>query len=189
MRSALQQWVSVGLAMVLAGCSSLLPNGKQESQTPWHSYADAQAMFAKIVPAKTSLAELKALGVDPDHTPNITVLAHADLLRRLMPTASADIRLLDPGLQECISAAQACFGYEIEQSHLDRQRYGNFWMDFLNFKRLVNVSGWQFDAVVVIKNDTVIYKSWSGKPNIHQLEEEQSPLGPLQGLGPSLFHR
>jgi len=174
--------------MALGGCSSLLPNTKQESQSPWRSYAEAQEMFAKIVPGKTTLNELKALSIDHERTPNITVLAHADLLRRLVPVGTHDIRLLDPGLQECIEATQSCFGYEIEQSHLDRQRVGGFWMDFLSFKRTVNISGWQFDAVIVIKNDIVIYKLWSGKPNIHQTEEIHSPLGPLQGRGISLFY-
>jgi hypothetical protein len=178
---------SVCILLILPGCAGLLPNTKQESRSPWHSYDDAQTMFAGILPGKTSLTELKALGVDPERTPNIAVLAHVDLLRRLIPVSTPDIRLLDTGLQECISAAQSCFAYEIEQKHVDRQRVGNFWMDFLNFKRVVNVSGWQFDAIVVIKNDTVIYKLWSGKPNIHQLEEEQSPLGPFQGGGISAF--
>ncbi len=185
--AVMQRCLFLCLPLMLAGCSGLLPNAKHESQTPWHSYAEAQAMFGKVTPGKTTLTELKALAVDPERTSNIAVLAHADMLRRLIPIASPDIRLLDPGLQECISVTQSCFAYEIEQNHLDRQRVGNFWMDFLNFKRMINVSGWQFDAIFVIKNDTVIYKLWSGKPSIHQVEEEHTPLGPLQGLGISAF--
>jgi hypothetical protein len=185
--AALQRCLFLGVPLVLAGCAGLLPNTKQESQTPWHSYADAQAMFDKVILGETTLAELKALAVDPEFTPNIAILAHADMLRRLIPAASPDIRLLDHGLQQCLSAEQPCFAYEIEQTYSDRQRVGNFWLDFLNFKRMINVSGWQFDAIFVIKNDTVIYKSWSGKPNIHQVDEEHNPLGPLQGRGISLF--
>lgn len=171
----------------ISGCAGLLPNEHQTTQTPWHSYAEAQAMFARIVPGATSLQELKALGIDPDKTPNIAILDHADLLRRLVPTSSFDVRLLDPGLQGCVLAPGACFAYEIEQTYLDRQRFGNFWLDFLHFKRTVDVSGWQFDAIVVIKNDKAIYKLWSGTPSIHRLEQERSPLGPLQGMGSSLF--
>lgn len=178
-----------GVVFVSAGCASLLPREKNETQTPWHSYAEAQAMFAKIVPGKTRLADLKALAVDPDQTPNVAVLNHADLLRRLYPATSYDTRLLDPGLQECVSTRYNCFAYEIEQVLLNRQRFGNFWMDFFNFARQVRVTGWQFNAIVVIKDDTVVYKQWSGKPNVRQLEEERSPLGPLQSLGPSLFSR
>lgn len=144
-------------------------------------------MFEKIIPGKTQLAELKALGVDPDQTPNVKYLGHADLLRRLVPASSFDISLLDPGLQECLSSQHTCFAYEVEQVTIDRKRFGSFWLDFFNFKRQINVSGWQFDAVVVIKNDTVVYKLWSGMPSVQRMEEERSPLGPLQGFGSSMI--
>lgn len=178
-----------GILVVVTGCSSLLPDAKQETQTPWHSYAEAQSMFDSITPGKTTLAELNALGIDPAKTPNVALLSHTDLLRRLVPSSSFDIHLLDPGLQECMSAQAGCFAYEIEQLSLRRNRYGNFWLDFLNFRRQVDVSGWQFDAVVVIKKNIVVYKLWSGKPKVHALENERNPLGPLQGLGPSLIQR
>lgn len=189
LHTATRSGFAVGVALAMMSCSSLLPHGKQETQTPWHSYAEARAMFDKIIPGKTSLAELKALRVEPEQTANVALLSHADLLRRLTFTSPLDVRLLDPGLQECVSAFHTCFAYEIEQTYLERQRIGNFWLDFLNFRRTVNVSGWQFDAIIVIKDDTVVYKLWSGKPTIHQLEEERSPLGPFQGFGPSLMTR
>lgn len=176
----------IGMALMLSSCSSLLPDTKQNTQTPWKSYADAQAMFEKVVPGKTRLTELKALGVDPERTSNVAYLGHADLLRRLLPAASFDIRYLDPGLQECVAPTASCFAYQIEQVSLERKRFGNFWLDFFNFKRRVDVFGWQFDAVVVIKGDTVVYKLWSGKPSVHQQEEESSPLGPFQSIGPAL---
>jgi hypothetical protein len=185
---AISRSLFLEIVFVLSACSGLLPRAKQETQTPWHSYAEAQAMFEKVIPGKTRLADLKALGVDPEQTPNVSLLSKADLLRRLFPVSAFDINLLDPGLQECVPARSSCFGYEIEQVSLDRKRYGNFWLDFFNFKRQVTVSGWRFNAVIVIRDDLVVYKQWSGKPNVHQLEEENSPLGPLQGIGPSLLH-
>jgi hypothetical protein len=171
----------------LAGCAGLLPQSKQNTEAPWRDYSDAVTMFAKIIPGQTSLSDLKALGVDPERTPNVTLLAHADLLRRLVGPSSFDMNLLDPRLRECVADHQNCFGYEIEQMHVDRKRYGNFWLNFLNFDHKVDISGWQFDAVIVIKGETVTYKFWSGKPSIHQFEREQNPLGPLQGIGPSLI--
>lgn len=185
-RGTLRSIVMITLAVVLSACSHLLPDARQEIQTPWATYSAAQSMFDQIVPGKTTLADLKSLGVDPDKTSNVALLSHADLLRRLLPTSAFDIRLLDPGLQDCVSATDSCFGYEIEQQTLDRKRYGNFWLDFLNFKRQIDVTGWQFDAVVVVKKETVVYKMWSGKPSVHRFEEERSPLGPLQGFGSTL---
>lgn len=178
-----------GAVLVSSGCASLLPEATQQTQTPWHTYADAQAMFDKVIPGKTRLTELKSLGVDPAQTPNVSYLGHADMLRRLLPTSAFDIEALHPGLRQCMAAERPCFAYEIEQISLDRQRYGNFWLDFFNFKRQINVSGWQFDAIFVIKGETVVYKHWSGKPNLQQREEERSPLGPLQGIGSSLIRR
>ncbi|MES2932421.1 MAG: hypothetical protein V4805_02905 [Pseudomonadota bacterium] len=188
-RSSLQCSCLFSLLVGLTGCASLLPEGKQSTQTPWKSYSEAQEMFAKIVPGSTTLSQLKALGVDPEVTSNVGVLAQADLLRRLIPSATFDIHQIDPGLQLCLAAAQTCFAYEIEQTSLDRKRYGNFMADFFNFRRRVDVTGWQFDAIVVIKGETVIFKQWSGKPKIHQTEDERSPLGPLQGIGPGLLVR
>ncbi|MGZ5884567.1 MAG: hypothetical protein ACXWJE_09420, partial [Burkholderiaceae bacterium] len=51
-----------GFMGALAGCSSLLPHSTQEVKTPWNNYAEAQATYDKIIPAKTTLAELKKLG-------------------------------------------------------------------------------------------------------------------------------
>jgi hypothetical protein len=124
----------------------------------------------KVIPGKSSVIELKALGVDPATTPNVALLSHTDLLRRLIPSSSFDVRLLDPGLQECVSQREVCFAYEIEQIFLQRKRHGNFWLDFLNFKRQVDISGWQFDAVFVIKNDRVGLQ-------IMERQTQRSPVG------------
>lgn len=180
---------SIVFAAFVAGCSSLLPTAKQETQIPWRTYADAQAAFDKIIPGKTSVAELKMLAIDPDLTPNVAYLSHTDLLRRLFPLFSYDLSALEPGLRECVSVKDNCFAYEVDQLSLDRKRYGNFWLDFFNFKRQIDISGWRFNAVFVIKGDTVVYKLWNGKPSVHQREEERSPLGPFQGFGPTLLTR
>jgi hypothetical protein len=73
--------------------------------------------------------------------------------------------------------------------HADRKRIGSFWLDFLNFDRKTDVSGWQFNALVVLSENLVIDKMWSGKPSIHSFENEHNPLGPLQGLGGSVLNR
>jgi hypothetical protein len=171
----------------LAGCASLLPDARQDTRTPWHDYTEAKAMFDSIIPGKTTLAELKAAGIDPERTANITILDHVDLLRRLVPTTTFDISLLDPALAGCMKVPRSCIGYEIEQTRVDRQRTGSFWLDFFNFRRSVEVTGWHFDAVVVLRDGKVIYKLWSGKPKIQQHDLEKNPLGPLQSIGPSMI--
>ncbi|HEY8099917.1 MAG TPA: hypothetical protein VIF82_04135 [Burkholderiaceae bacterium] len=177
----------IGLVLVLAGCTSLLPHSTQEVTTPWKSYSEAQATFDKIIPQNTTLSALKQLGFDPAQTTNISILNHADLIRRLIGTGSFDIDLIDDALHACLSSKSTCFAYELEQTFTDKKRIGNFWLDFLNFDKQTDINGWQFDAIVVLSNDLVIYKQWSGKPSTHQFERERNPLGPLQGWGPSLI--
>lgn len=183
-RFLLRLFLSV-LLLQLAACASLLPNARQETKTPWKTYEQAQAMFAAIAPNKTTLNELKALGIDPAVTPNVALLSHADLLRRLVSTSSLDVRLLDYGLQQCVASHLTCYAFEIEQKHIEKQRFGNFWLDFFNFQKKTNIRGWEFDAIIVVREGKVIYKLWSGKQNIHQYEEERLPLGPFQSIGSS----
>ena len=174
---------------VLAGCVSLLPRAQQETSTPWSDYAGAQAMFDQIKPGMTTLVELQKLGIDPAHTPNVASLAYTDVLRRFNVMPGLDLTQLDNGLRECVNDNQHCFAFEMQQSRLDRKRVGNFWLDILNFKREVEISGWQFNAIIVIRGETVAYKLWTGNPNIRQQENERNPLGPLQGIGSSLIGR
>ncbi|MCX7220791.1 MAG: hypothetical protein NTY70_18220 [Burkholderiales bacterium] len=171
------------------GCSSLLPHSTQTNELPWSSYQQAQQVFDSITPEKTTLAELHRLGIHPEHTPNVSLLNHTDVMRRLAITANLDLQFLPPQVQKCIASHHSCHAYEIEQKHLDHQRHGNFWMDFLNFRRQTNTLGWQFDALIIMQDDLVVYKLWSGKPNILLQEEERSPLGPLQGIGTTQWRR
>ena len=174
-------------AAVIAGCSTLLPRSEALTYSPWQSFEDAQRAFEQIVPHKTTVADLKLMKLDPASNPNITILNYSDVLRRFIPSPSIDASSLDPGVQECVRAATRCQGYEVDHRVLKRNRYGNFWADIFNFKRKVDVVGWRFNAVVLIKDDVVVYKLTGGQPAIHEHEESESPLGPLQGAGEAIF--
>ena len=50
-------------------------------------------------------------------------------------------------------------------------------------------TGWRFNALVVLKDDLVVYKLWGGQPTIRETEKDTRPLGPLQNLGESLRPR
>ncbi|HZX28092.1 MAG TPA: hypothetical protein VFF16_13545 [Telluria sp.] len=174
------------LALLCAACSGMLPDSNKEPVVPWTSYGEAEAAFGRILPNRTTLPQLKALGFDPQRVPNMTILSHADLLRRLEAMVNFEGSKLDPAIRRCVDARQACFGYHIELQKIERERVGNFFLDFLNFKRVTNVRGWSVDALILISNNVVVYKSWSGKPNISEVEQERHPLGPLQGAGQSV---
>jgi len=175
------------MAAVIAGCSTLLPRSESLTDSPWQSFEEAQRAFEQIVPHKTTVADLKLMKLDPLSNPNITILNYSDVLRRFIPSPSIDASSLDAGVQECVRAATRCQGYEIDHRVLKRNRYGNFWADVFNFKRKVDVVGWRFNAVVLITDDVVVYKLTGGQPAIHEHEESDTPLGPLQGAGEAIF--
>lgn len=183
--------MAVRLSIVfLAGCTSLLPRGETVTEGPWQNFQEAQQDFDKIIPYQTTVEDLKRLKLDPASNPNIAILNYSDVLRRFIPSPSINAHDLDPGVQECITAKTACKGYEIDQRTIRRKRDGNFWADFLNFSRKVDVVGWRFNGVILIKDKLVVYKLSGGQPSIHELEENKNPLGPFQGIGESkLFNR
>ena len=182
--------VITGLAIIffpvlLTGCSSLLPRAHTSVEGPWQNYHDAEQAFNKIVPYQTTVEDLKKLMLDSKSNPNITILNYSDVIRRFIPSPSVSADELAPGVRECIRAHDACKGYEIVQQASSRKRYGNFWADFLNFKRKVEVTGWNFSGVILVKDGVVIYSLAGGQPAIYSLEENKNPLGPFQGSGES----
>lgn len=150
----------------------------------WPTFDAAMQAYDAIEPYITDTGELRTLGFDPDANPNVRILNHLEVLERILPNKLLSRQDLPPGLRDCIAAGEACRAFEVNQREIHRKRYGNFMADFLNFKRKTEIRGWEFNAVIVLRENLVIYKVWSGKPNILQEETETNPLGPLQGIGP-----
>jgi hypothetical protein len=173
---------STALSMLLTACAGLLPDAKNIVQGPWASFQEARDTFAKVVPYQTTRAELTGLGLDPLVNPNITILNYSDVIRRFVPPAGVDGYTLDPGVMDCIRVRTECQGYELDQKVLRRDRYGNFWLDFFNFNRKTLTSGWEFNAVWLMKGELVVYKLIGGKPQVREDETKRNPLGPLQGI-------
>ncbi|MBS4095777.1 MAG: hypothetical protein KGZ83_02945 [Sulfuricella sp.] len=173
------------LPVLTTGCGDLLPRGETVAESPWQSFEDAQQTFNQIVPRVTTVADLKRLKLDPLSNPNITLLNYSDVLRRFIPSPAIDPNDLEAGVRECLQAKSACSGYEVDQRSLKRKRFGNFWVDFLNFQRKTDIVGWRFNGVILIKDGVVIYKLTGGQPHIHEHEDSRNPLGPFQGIGES----
>lgn len=172
--------------LALAGCSNLLPKSRAEVSSPWKSYEQARATLDCIVPYKTTAAELKAQGIDPYVTPNVQVLDYSDILLRFPVTAGISPDRLDRGLRECLEAGDSCKGYTISVRDIKRDRVGNFWLDALSFSRVVDVSGWTFNAIVLVVEGRVVYAIHGGQPLVKERETSRQPLGPLQGWGDAL---
>lgn len=167
----------------ISGCHSLLPRSENTTEGPWQNYQEAQQIFEQIIPYQTSFEDLKKMKLDPETNPNISILTYSDVIRRFIPASGISADQLAPGIQECISATESCKGYEIVQRTINRKRNGNFWLDFTNFKRTTDVTGWSFNGVILVKDEVVVYKLAGGQPVIHEVETNKNPLGPLQGSG------
>ncbi len=163
--------------LLLQGCASLLPSSKEVTKSRWNSFDEAKSAYDKIIPNKTTIEDLKNLGFNPETTPNITILNYLEVAKAVQPIRKED---LDPGLAVCLDAKDMCRAYEFELKNVNGKRYGNFWLDLLNFRRNTHLTGWQFNSLIVAVNGTVTYKVWSGNPHKDATAEQKNPLGPLQ---------
>lgn len=177
--------LAVSACLCLAGCSSLLPSSDVVLEGQWTSFEDGQKTFDTIIPYQTTVDDLKKLGLDLQSTPNVTLLNYSDVLQRFIPSPSINSEELDTGVSDCLKAKMACRGFEIDQRVVNRNRIGNFWVDFLGFKRKVDVNGWHFRGMVLMKDRLVVYKLVNGQPLIREQETSKNPLGPFQGVGES----
>ena len=175
------------LACLAGGCTFLLPRQLESTSSPWQTYQEAQLAFDKLVPGRTTAAQLKDMALDPSTNPNITILNYTDILRRFLISQSISLNDLDEGVRICVTAKTGCRGFEVNQKILNKQRNGWFLLDLLAFKRDTEISGWAFSGLILIKDDVVIYKLTGGQPSIVGTESQQNPLGPVQALTSKIY--
>jgi hypothetical protein len=179
--------LACGLALVvglgLGGCSFLLPTGEQDVSRRWSGFDEVKSIYDRIEPYQSDLSAVKALGFDPDKTPNLQLLNHSQVVRAVLPSRAQDHVSIPQGIQDCMQAQDQCVGYFMEPSHVDYERQGSVVLDLLGFKRTTLIKGWKFGALIVVVNDRVVYKQWNGKPKIEETESLTNPLGFLQGTG------
>ena len=171
----------------LTACAHLLPDQAADTRPPFESFASARDALERIEPFKTRTAELGALGFDVLGQRNVTVIAYPDLVARLAPNSSIPIGELDAGIRECLRARDACRAYGFHFWVERRERRGGFLADFFNFERTTAISGWHLDALIVVRGDTVLFRSFGGEPDNLRIEHQRNPLGPLQSVGDELL--
>lgn len=174
-------------ASVLAtsACSSMLPKARNESSL-FKTFEQARDAIDGLVPMQSSANDLKKLGIDPVTQPNTSILTHADIVRRFVPSSLLKREDLDPGVIACLQARDACRGWEIPAARIQMARTGNFFTDFTNFSRRTETTGWRFNALILLVDDVVVYRAWSGQPHVNEVEVKTNPLGPLQDMGPTI---
>jgi hypothetical protein len=174
----------LALAALLGGCSSMLPKARTESPT-FQSFDEARQAIEALRPQKSNLETLSDLGLTPTKQPNTVILTHTDIVRRVVTGGLLSREDLDPGILTCLNARDACRGWELNVARISKVRTGNFFADFVNFKRRTETTGWRFNALILLVNDVVVYRGWGGQPVINEVEVNTNPLGPLQDMGPS----
>lgn len=174
----------LALAGLAAGCASLLPTAQSEVSSPWRTFEEAKAAIERIEPGSTTVQGLREQGIDPYIGTNIQVLTYSDIALRFPINVGRE--RLDPGLRECLESGKTCTGYAISARGVKRERVGSFWNDTLGFKRTVEVRGWNFNALVLLVGDRVVYTLYGGQPNQFETEVTRQPLGPAQNFGDSL---
>lgn len=174
----------IGMTTILSmtSCSNLLPTAEQITESQWRSYEDVKQSFDKINPGNTSAGELKELGFDPFRNPNIKLLNYLDITRTFIPNESIRLADLDPKIRTCLEAKIDCQGYEISPKITNSKRYGNVVLDVFNFRRNTRITGWNFQGLIILNKDLVVYKLEGGQPNILETEQKINPLGPLQEI-------
>jgi len=166
----------------------MLPSSKEvtASGSGWQKYEDAERTFAGIVPGRTTAAELKDLKLDPSSNPSVSVLHPWQVRERFMPNALVTLEDLDQGVRECVTAREHCRAYEVNYLATQSRRNGNAALDILRLYRETHTAGWRFNGLILMKDDVVVYTLTAGQPKIHQVEEKQDYLGPVQALASKL---
>ena len=185
-RRARPAWAAMLAAAALAaGCSGLLPKSHAEVRSAWNSFDEAREAIERIAPGRSTSADLERAGIDPYASPNVQLLTFSDIALRfplnVLPAGAADA-----GLRECFAAGRGCTGYSINVREVKRDRVGPFWQDALGFRRVTDVTGWSFNALVLLVDDRVVYTLYGGQPNLREQEVTRQPLGPVQNFGDSV---
>ena len=173
-------------AAALAGCSELLPKAQSQVESPWKSFDEAKDAIEAIVPDRTTVGDLKAVGIDPYTSPNVQLLSYSDILLRFPMNGGLGSESLDRGLRACLDAGKSCSGFSISVQDIKRDRTGPFWPDALGFRRVTDVSGWTFNALILMIGERVVYTLYGGQPMVRQQEVSRQPLGPVQNLGEAI---
>jgi hypothetical protein len=175
--------ISILACTALGACTSLLPSASSDAGTGFASFEAARIAAERIVPLQTRIQALGELGFDIERGQNVTLIPYPEIVVRLTPHPGVPINLLDAGIRQCIDIQMACRGYVLRFEREDRQREGGFWLDFFNVDRTTRLTGWRFEALIVVSNELVLFRNFSGQARTEKVDRQRNPLGPFQPAG------
>jgi len=177
------------LSLILFGCATitstsgnLMPTERKIAVSNWKSYQSAIEDFNRIEPNKTTLADLKKIGFDPNITPNTVFLDPISIRNIFLGNNSIRIDDLPKDLQEYLRDFNECRGFKFKQEAIFTKGEGSILSRLLKFKKEDIISGWMFEAWIFMKKDKVVYTLWLGNPNIREIRTQKNPLGPFSEI-------
>ncbi len=171
-----------GCATITSTNNSLMPTEKKIAVSNWKNYQSAIEAFNRIEPNKTTMAELKKIGFDPNITPNTVFLDPISVRNIFLGNNSIRIEDLPKDLQEYLKDFDECRGFKFRQEAIFTKGEGNILSRLLKFKKEDLISGWQFEAWVFMKKNKVVYTLWLGNPNIREVRIQKNPLGAFSDI-------
>jgi hypothetical protein len=164
-----------------SGCSTpALLSSTEVTDAPWRSFAATKSAYDGIVPGQTSVPELDALGFSPEDSNASTLVTYVEVQRVFVPHEGITLETADAGVRRCVEIRQACTVWKIDIRKQSRRRIGNFVVDWLYFQRVSRITGWSFEALILIEGEQVLYKIWAGSPDLLQYRRRTFPLGFIQ---------
>jgi hypothetical protein len=181
--------------LFLTGCATpnqnkFLPSKHDESVSYFDSYDNALSFFEQISHGETTVDTLSDMGFDIKKE-NVELLNYVQVQDMFMSNANITTDKLPEGVIECLKAQDGCTAYRLTIEKENEERYGSFFADLFQFRKKTNHTGWKFEALFVVVDDTITYSLHSGEPNINRNEVIKNPLGPLNksGVGGELIDR
>jgi len=172
---------------VLYGCQGmqdrLLPQSTTLHNAGFETYESVMVAYEAVEPGVTPSAQLPSLGFDISTGPNTEVLNYLGVIERFMPREAIKLEDLAPAVRTCILGQHYCTGYVFKPSWRVDQRQGNVALDALSFRRVTVTTGWSAEVVLLVQDDVVTYKLFSGQPRQDATSLRVQPLGPLQDSG------
>jgi hypothetical protein len=161
-----------------AACSNLLPRSTS-SNSPFRTFEEAKEAFDAVEVGRTRTGELVDLRIDPQRQ-GVTLLSGAQLISLYLPNDAATLALHDEGVQRCGQSPGRCQGWVVDVERDRRRRKGVWLLDALRIKRVRERGGFDFTGVLLVLDDVVVHKIWSGVPRRRVESTRIQPLSFLQ---------
>jgi len=193
MRGIYRKLMILSLAiMALVGCAGinakLMPSNR-EIVRGLGNYNDIETLYNNIIPGKTTIADLKKMGLDPKTTPNVTTFNYLDVKNMFLTNPSEKLEDSPLEIQDCVKNKELCLGHAYgpyKDTNTDGQ--GQIITRVAKCEKIDLITGWELGFFLFRKGDLVVYKL-PGKdmPKIHTIKKEKRPLCFLQEIDPQKF--